>query len=206
MLRIETIDGAATAFAVPGDSFYAIGDTGAFLTWALPLTQAGADGVCCAGSPKTVRELANHAIPVCGHVGPIPGKATWTGGLKAAGKTLDGARRVWDACAALADAGAFAVEIAVVPQSITRAISERTDLFLIAMGAGAAGHAQYPIADDVPGQNRGHVPRHARVHADFTADHARLQDKRSAATGSAIRRNGASDRRRTLRGEYLGPV
>ena len=39
--------------------------------------------------------------------------------------------------------GAFAVEIEVVPHAITAAIAEKTDLFLISMGAGAAGHAQY---------------------------------------------------------------
>jgi 3-methyl-2-oxobutanoate hydroxymethyltransferase len=76
---------------------------------------------------------------------------------------------------ALADAGAFAVEIEVVPHSITQAIAEKTDLFLISMGAGAGGHAQYLFTDDVLGQNSGHVPRHAKVYANFAAEHARLQ-------------------------------
>jgi 3-methyl-2-oxobutanoate hydroxymethyltransferase len=78
-------------------------------------------------------------------------------------------------------AGAFAVEIEVVPHSITKAIAERTDLFLISMGAGSAGHAQYLFSDDVLGQNRGKVPRHAKVYADFAAEHDRLQDLRVAA-------------------------
>ena len=150
MLRVETLDEAAAAaaagvelfsippamihdrrfrevaphvFAFPGDNFYEIGGTDDFLRWALPLYKAGADGVYCSGSLKTVRELADHAIPVCGHVGLIPSKATWTGGFKAVGKTLDSAKRVWDQCMALADAGAFAVEIEVVPHSITQAIA-----------------------------------------------------------------------------------
>lgn len=172
---------APGAFAFPGENFYEIGDTGAFLDWAFPLVKHGADAVYCSGSLATVRALAEHAIPVCGHVGLIPSKRTWTGGFRAVGKTLDSAKRVWEACVALEDAGAFAVEIEVVPHAITAAIAERCTLFLISMGAGPAGHAQYLFSDDVLGQNRGHVPRHARAYANLAAEQDRLQAMRVAA-------------------------
>lgn len=172
---------APTAFAFPGENFYEIGGTEDFLRWAMPLYKAGADAVYCSGSLKTIRELTDHAIPVCGHVGLIPSKATWTGGFKAVGKTVDSAKRVWEQCLAHEDAGAFAVEIEVVPHSITQAIAEKTALFLISMGAGAAGHAQYLFTDDVLGQNTGHVPRHAKKYADFASEYARLQQMRIAA-------------------------
>jgi 3-methyl-2-oxobutanoate hydroxymethyltransferase len=172
---------APGAFAFPGDNFYEIGGTDDFLRWAFPLVKHGADAVYCSGSLATVRALADHAIPVCGHVGLIPSKRTWTGGFRAVGKTLDGAKRVWEQVRALEEAGAFAAEIEVVPHQITAAIAERTQLFLISMGAGPAGHAQYLFTDDVLGQNRGHVPRHARRYADFAAEQDRLQDMRVAA-------------------------
>ncbi len=202
MLRVETLDEAAaaeaagvellsvppamlldprfrnvapTAFACPGDNFYEIGGPDDFLRWALPLVKHGADAVYCSGSLASVRLLADHAVPVCGHVGLIPSKRTWTGGFRAVGKTLDQAKWVWDACVALQDAGAFAVEIEVVPAAITAAIAEQTSLFLISMGAGAGGHAQYLFGDDVLGQNRGHVPRHARAYANLAAEQDRLQ-------------------------------
>lgn len=208
MLRVETLDEAAaaeragvellsvppammfdrrfrevapTAFAFPGDNFYEIGDSADFLRWAFPLFKAGADGFYCSGSLQTVRAMADHGLPVCGHVGLIPSKATWTGGFKAVGKTLETAKLVWQQCRALERAGAFAAEIEVVPHAITAAIAERTGLFLISMGAGPAGHAQYLFSDDVLGQNRGHVPRHARVYADLAADYAALQEKRVVA-------------------------
>ena len=38
-----------------------------------------------------------------------------------------------------------------------------TSMFLIYMGGGASGHAQYLFSDDVLGQNAGKVPRHAKV-------------------------------------------
>ncbi|TNC69145.1 3-methyl-2-oxobutanoate hydroxymethyltransferase [Rubellimicrobium roseum] len=172
---------APNAFACPGDNFYEIGDTSDFLRWAFPLYKHGADAVYCSGSLKTVRALAEHGIPVCGHVGLIPSKRTWTGGFKAVGKTLDSAKLVWDMCRAQEEAGAFAVEIEVVPQEITAAIAERTSLFLISMGGGAQGHAQYLFTDDVLGQNAGKVPRHAKVYADFRSEYAALQAKRIAA-------------------------
>ena len=202
MLRVETLDEAAAAeaagvellsvpptmildprfrevaphaFAFPGDNFYEIGGPDDFLRWALPLMKHGADGVYCSGSLATVRLLADHAVPVCGHVGLIPSKRTWTGGFRAVGKTLDQAKWIWDACVALEEAGAFAVEIEVVPTAITAAIAAKTSLFVISMGAGAGGHAQYLFGDDVLGQNRGHVPRHAKAYADLAKEQVRIQ-------------------------------
>ena len=178
---------APTAFAFPGDNFYEIGDTADFLKWAFPLYKHGADAFYCSGSLQTVRAMADHGLPVCGHVGLIPSKRTWTGGFKAVGKTLETAKLVWNQCKALEEAGAFAVEIEVVPHAITRAIAERCNLFLISMGAGAGGHAQYLFADDVLGQNRGRVPRHAKVYADFAAELDRLQTLRVEAMGRFVR-------------------
>ncbi len=178
---------APDAFIFPGDNFYEIGTADDFLRWAFPLYKHGADAFYCSGSLATVRAMADHALPVCGHVGLIPSKRTWTGGFKAVGKSLETAKLVWSQCKALEEAGAFAVEIEVVPHSITQAIAERTSLFLISMGAGAGGHAQYLFADDVLGQNRGKIPRHAKVYADFAAEYDRLQMMRVDAMGCFVR-------------------
>lgn len=174
-------EAAPDAFAVPGDNFYEIGGPDDFLRWAMPLFRAGADGIYCSGSLRTVRELADHGIPVCGHVGLIPPKRTWTGGFRAVGRTLETAQLVWRQVRALEEAGAFAAEIEVVPQQVTQAIAERTSLFLISMGGGPSGHAQYLFAEDVLGMTGGHRPRHAKVYADFRTELAALQEKRVAA-------------------------
>ena len=131
--------------------------------------------------------MADHGLPVCGQVGLIPAMATWTGGFKAVGKSLSTAQLVWQQVKAAEEAGAFAVEIEVVPHSITQAIAEKTNLFLISMGAGPAGHAQYLFSDDVLGQNKGRVPRHAKVYANFAAEHDRLQQMRIEAMSRFVR-------------------
>ncbi|MCV0395106.1 MAG: 3-methyl-2-oxobutanoate hydroxymethyltransferase [Rhizobiaceae bacterium] len=172
---------APSLFAVPGENFYEVGTADDFVRWAFRLYKAGADAVYCSASLGTIRRLAEEAIPVFGHVGLIPSRATWTGGLKAVGKTAASARQVYDAVKALEAAGAFGAEIEVVPSAIAAAISARTSLFMISMGAGSGCDCQYLFADDVLGQNRGHVPRHARTYRNFAGEFDRLQRERIAA-------------------------
>ncbi len=47
----------------------------------------GGDACYCAAGLGAIARLSAEGIPVIGHVGLIPAKATWTGGFKAVGKT-----------------------------------------------------------------------------------------------------------------------
>ena len=60
-------------------------------------------------------------------------------------------------------------------------LAARTGLLLWSMGAGAGCDAQYLFAEDILGQNRGHMPRHSRVYRNFAAEYERLQSERVAA-------------------------
>ncbi|MFM7444257.1 MAG: 3-methyl-2-oxobutanoate hydroxymethyltransferase, partial [Tabrizicola sp.] len=84
-------------------------------------------------------------------------------------------------CRRYQEAGAFAVEIEVVPVEVATAISARLDLLLWSMGAGPGCDAQYLFAEDILGENRGHMPRHAKVYRNFAAEYDRLQAERIAA-------------------------
>jgi 3-methyl-2-oxobutanoate hydroxymethyltransferase len=207
MLRIETLDEAAAAqqagvdlvsvppallgpafreaaptlFAFPGLEYGDFVSAEEYLRAAFAAMKAGGDAVYCAASMGIVRRLRDEGIPVCGHTGLIPSQCTWTGGFKAVGKTLETAQLVYRQVKALEEAGAFAAEIEVVPADIAAAISKRTSLLLISMGAGAGGDAQYLFASDVLGSNTGHIPRHAKVYRHFAAEFARLQAERIAA-------------------------
>ena len=181
MLDPQYRDAAPSLFSMPGDNFYEVGTADDFIHWAFRLYKAGADAVYCSASFATVKRIADEAIPVIGHVGLIPSRATWTGGFKAVGKTADGAIEIFKAVKHYEDAGAFGAEIEVVPVEIATAISQRTSLFLLSMGAGAGCDAQYLFAEDVLGENRGHIPRHSKVYRNFAAEHDRLQLERVAA-------------------------
>eukprot|EP01037_Dinobryon_pediforme_P015229 gene15229-15375_t len=143
----------------------------------------GGDCVYCAASTDTISKLAAEGIPVVGHVGLIPSKATWTGGFKAVGKTADTAMLVYHQVKVLEAAGAFGAELECVPDRVAAEISRRTSLVMLSMGAGIGGDAQYLFAEDVLGCTRGHKPRHAKTYRDFAAEYARLQQERIAAFG-----------------------
>ncbi|WP_313293241.1 3-methyl-2-oxobutanoate hydroxymethyltransferase [Rhizobium rhizoryzae] len=174
-------EAAPTVFAIPGLEYGDFVTAKEYLRAAFHAMRAGGDAVYCAASLGIIRRLRDEGIPVCSHVGLIPSKATWTGGFKAVGKTAESAFAIWNAVKALEEAGAFAAEIEVVPAEVAALISSKTSLFMISMGAGAGGDAQYLFADDVLGQNRGHVPRHAKTYRNFAAEYDRLQQERVAA-------------------------
>ena len=174
-------DAAPSLFSMPGDNFFEIGTADDFVRWAFRMYKASADAVYCSAGFATVRRLAEDAIPVIGHVGLIPSRATWTGGFKAVGKTAEAALQILAAVKQYEAAGAFGAEIEVVPVEVAEAICRRTSLFLISMGAGTGCDAQYLFAEDILGQNRAHMPRHSKVYRNFAAEYDRLQAERVAA-------------------------
>lgn len=181
LLGPEFREAAPSVFAFPGLEYGDFITAEDYLRAAFKAMRAGGDAVYCAAGLSTVRRLREEGIPVCGHVGLIPSKATWTGGFRAVGKTAASALDVWQQVKALEEAGAFAAEIEVVPGEVAAAISRRTSLLMLSMGAGAGCDAQYLFAEDVLGQNRGHCPRHAKVYRNFAAEFDRLQQERISA-------------------------
>ncbi len=143
----------------------------------------GGDCCYCAASLDTITRLSAEGIPVVGHVGLIPSKATWTGGFKAVGKTAASALKVFEQVRELEAAGAIGAELEVVPDRVATEISKRTTLVMLSMGSGSGGDAQYLFAEDVLGYTRGHRPRHAKVYRNFRAELDRLQTERIAAFG-----------------------
>ena len=171
-------DVTPSVFSMTGKTHLEYGAPDEYLRFAGQMLQAGADALYCSGSLKTVEYLAHEFIPVVGHVGLVPARATWTGGYRAVGKTAKDAIALFDECRRYQDAGAFAVEIEVVPVEVASAISTHLDLLLWSMGSGSGCDAQYLFAEDILGENRGHVPRHAKVYRNFANEYDRLQAER----------------------------
>lgn len=174
-------DLAPTLFSMTGRAHPEAGTPDDYLRFCGQMLQAGADALYCSGSLRTVAYLAREYIPVVGHVGLVPSRATFTGGFRAVGKTAEAAIALFHECRRHQEAGAFAVEIEVVPVEVASAISARLDLLLWSMGAGPGCDAQFLFSEDILGENRGHVPRHAKVYRNFAAERDRLQAERVAA-------------------------
>lgn len=175
-------------FAVPGLPLYsAPAATDDYLRWAFKMMEAGADAIYCAASFDTVKRITAENIPLIGHVGLVPHFCTWTGGFKAVGKTAESAMQVYDRIRRYEDAGAFGVEIEVVPPEVTEEIAKNTNLFLVSMGGGKGGDCQYLFACDVLGTNTGHVPRHAKQYANLAREYERIQHMRVDAFKSFVK-------------------
>jgi 3-methyl-2-oxobutanoate hydroxymethyltransferase len=172
---------APSVFTMTGRTHLEAGTPDDYLRWCGDALNRGADAVYCSGSLRTVEHLAREHIPVVGHVGLVPARATWTGGFRAVAKTAEDALRLYEEVQAYERAGAFAVEIEVVPAEVASAISARVGILLWSMGAGAGCDAQYLFANDLLGYTEGRIPRHSKVYRDFRAEYARLQAERVAA-------------------------
>ena len=137
----------------------------------------------------TARGSSRHllaGVPVICHVGLVPPKATWTGGFKAVGKTLEQAKMIWTQVQEFENVGSFAGEIEVVAAGLATEITKRTSMLTISRGSGGGCDAQYMFSADLLGENRGHIPRHAKTYRNFAAERDRLQDERVAAYSEYI--------------------
>ena len=141
------------------------------------LHDAGADAIYCPQSNKLIKAIADEGIPVVGHTGFVPYKSSLYGGFKAFGKTAKEARKIYDQTLKLQDAGAFAIEIEIVPFKVAEFISKKVEVFMIGMGSGLGCDAQYLFSEDILGYNRGHIPRHAKVYTNLSEDYEKIKKK-----------------------------
>ena len=137
--------------------------------------ELGADGIIFQGSLNHIEALSNAGIPVQGHIGLVPRKSTWTGGIRAVGKTLDEAKALFQNLKDLESAGAWAVECEVIPSRLMRELSSRTSLVTISIGSGNGGDVQFLFADDILGASEGPFPRHSKQYCNLFKEAQRIQ-------------------------------
>jgi 3-methyl-2-oxobutanoate hydroxymethyltransferase len=140
----------------------------------------GADAIMCQWSPRFVAAAAEAGIPVQGHAGLVPRKSTWTGGLRAVGKSLDEALWIYEEIKALESAGAYAVEVEVIPEELLAEISKQTSLMTSSIGSGSGGDIQFLFADDILGNNPPPYPRHSKQYRNMYKMKEEMQRERVA--------------------------
>jgi len=140
----------------------------------------GADAIMCQWPPRFVAAAAEAGIPIQGHAGLVPRKSTWTGGLRAVGKTLDEAMWVYQEIKALENAGAYAVEVEVIPEALLAEISKRTTLMTSSIGGGSGGDIQFLFAEDILGNNSPPYPRHSKQYRNLYKMKQEMQAERVA--------------------------
>lgn len=140
----------------------------------------GADAVMTARSMDVVAMLAKEEIPVMGHLGLVPRKSTWVGGLRAIGRSADEALALFGRFRRLEEAGACMVEAEVIPGPVMAAISERSGLITVSLGSGTGADVMYLFMEDICGDTE-NPPRHARAYGDLAALRRRIREERIAA-------------------------
>ena len=162
--------GASNALIVGDMPFmsYQTGSTDALRNAARFLQEAGAQTVKLEGGvamASTVQRLVSSGIPVMGHIGLTPQSVNQLGGYKVQGKTLKTAVRVMEDARALETAGAFAIVLECVPESLSKLITDRLSIPTIGIGAGKECDGQVQVFHDMLGMINDFVPKHAKRYA-----------------------------------------
>lgn len=160
------------------------GDKGATFANAVRLMQAGAQAVKLEGAyVEEIAMLVRAGIPVMGHVGFTPQSIHAFGGHRVQGKGTDG-ERVLEAAQRIADAGAFAIVLELVPTDLAALITQKIQAPTIGIGAGPECDGQIQVFHDVLGL----TPHHFK-HADRRLEGLDLSVNAVAAYAQAVRQN-----------------
>ncbi len=100
---------------------------------------------------STIKKIVRAGIPVMGHVGLTPQTATALGGYKVQGRDMASAKRLLKDAVAVAEAGAFALVLECVPDTLARLITETVTVPTIGIGAGPWCDGQVLVTHDMLG-------------------------------------------------------
>jgi 3-methyl-2-oxobutanoate hydroxymethyltransferase len=149
--------------------------------------EIGADAIMCQWSPRFIAAATEAGVPVQGHAGLVPRRSTWTGGLRAVGKTIEEALWIYDQIRSFEKAGAWAVEVEVIPAALLAEITKRTTLLTSSIGAGGGGDIQFLFAEDILGNNGPPYPRHSKQYRNIFKMKQEMQAERVAGFRDFIR-------------------
>ena len=113
-----------------------------------------------------IRKVADAGIPVMGHIGFTPQSEHQLGGYRVQGRGDDAGRLLTDAHA-VAEAGAFAVVLEMVPGDLASQVTGELDIPTIGIGAGPDCDAQVLVWQDMTGLRRGRLQRFVKQYANL---------------------------------------
>ena len=119
------------------------------------------------GVGETVRRIVDCGIPVMGHIGLTPQSVNAFGGYRVMGRGREEAAGILRDAAALERAGAFAVVLELLPDSLAAAVTRRLSIPTIGIGAGPHCDGQVQVLHDMLGLYEEFVPKHTRRYANL---------------------------------------
>ncbi|GAB4182913.1 MAG: 3-methyl-2-oxobutanoate hydroxymethyltransferase [Calditrichia bacterium] len=132
--------------------------------------KAGAEAVKIEGGAVVaplVKTLTSYGIPVLGHIGLTPQSVHQLGGYKTRGTSEREANILMNDALQLQDAGAFAVVLEKIPESLAQKITNSLSIPTIGIGAGKYCDGQILVSHDMLGIYDKFKPRFVRRYAEL---------------------------------------
>lgn len=141
----------------------------AFASGARLMNHSGCHAVKLEGGVEmadTVRFLTQRGVPVMGHVGLMPQRVHAMGGYKYQGRNAQEAAAILHDALAIEEAGAFAIVLEGVKESVAREITSKLRVPTIGIGASPACDGQVLVVDDMLGlSGSGYTPSFVKQYA-----------------------------------------
>ncbi len=164
--------GAPTAFLVGDMPYmsYQASNESAVLNAGRFMAEANCDAIKLEGGGEMARRMeavVAAGIPVVGHLGLTPQSVAALGGFRVQGRGAAQAKEIIDDAKLLEEAGAFCILLEMVPDRVTRIITERAeDCLIMSLGSGPDAHGQLLIFHDMFGLYPKFKPRMAKVYGN----------------------------------------
>ena len=135
------------------------------------LKEGGCQAVKFEGGVRVADQIAavtGAGIPVMGHIGFTPQSEHQLGGYRVQGRG-DSAARLLEDAHAVAEAGAFAVVLEMVPGELAARVTEELPIPTVGIGAGPSCDAQVLVWQDMLGLRQGKVTRFVKQYANLAS-------------------------------------
>jgi len=137
------------------------------------LFQAGAAAVKLEGGrgvADTVRRLTGAGLPVMGHLGLTPQHVHRLGGMRRQATNETAAEELVHDALALEAAGAFAIVLEAIPNTVAQDVTSKVRIPTIGIGAGPHCDGQVLVSYDILGLYDGIVPPFVKRYAQLGGD------------------------------------
>src|SRR3954466_5635732 len=133
------------------------------------MKETGCHAVKCEGGERSanqIERIVRAGIPVMAHIGFTPQSEHGLGGHIIQGRG-EGAAQLLDDAHAVADAGAFAVLLEMVPSAVAGQVTKELQIPTISVGAGPECDGQLMVWTDWAGFTTGRIPKFVKKYADL---------------------------------------
>ncbi|GBF51097.1 3-methyl-2-oxobutanoate hydroxymethyltransferase [Leptospira ryugenii] len=117
---------------------------------------------------ELTRRLTEAGVPVFAHLGLTPQSVHTLGGHRVQGKTEESQKRMLEKAKQLQDAGAFALVLEMIPESLGKEITESLQIPTIGIGAGRFTSGQVLVMQDLLGMNETFRPKFLKTFANLS--------------------------------------